>query len=232
MSRKSIALLFLNIFTIIINSLAEETDLRVCIPNLGCLQGTYLFGFQIEKFEAFMGIPYAKPPVGKLRLQNPKPFGSWENVMQATKPKPSCLQKNYFLETHPIMGVEDCLYLNLYRPVQRSTKLLPIIFYIHGGGFSFGSPHPDMLGPAYFMDTQEVILITFAYRLGPFGFLSTGDEYMPGNFGLKDQNLALKWVFDNAVYFSGDSNSITIFGHSIGGSSVQFHMLSPASQVT
>lgn len=131
-------------------------------------------------------------------------------------------------------GSEDCLYLNVYRPIVRriysseclrlisfpkvpknvpQNKLLPVMVFIHGGGYFAGSPSPSMVGPQYFMENGEVILVSMAYRLGVFGmlvysnrnannknikiitgFLSTGDEHSPGNFGLKDQTLALKWV--------------------------------------
>ncbi|XP_036332563.1 venom carboxylesterase-6-like [Rhagoletis pomonella] len=130
----------------------------------------------------------------------------------------------FFLSTNAINYIEIFYFQN------SSDEKLPVLIYIHGGDFIFGTPNREFYGPEYFMDTNEVILVTIAYRLGPFGFLSSGDEHMTGNFGLKDQNLALKWVQSYISAFGGDPSRVTIFGHSAGGVSVHFHMLSPASQ--
>lgn len=102
--------------------------------------------------------------------------------------------------------------------------------YIHGGGWFTGSGHPAIVGPEYFMDTQQVILVTFNYRLGVFGFLSTEDSIIPGNFGLKDQTLALKWVQKNIAAFGGNPKQVTIFGQSAGAISAHMHMLSKHSE--
>jgi juvenile-hormone esterase len=102
--------------------------------------------------------------------------------------------------------------------------------YIHAGGFFSGSISGLLHGPQYFMDNGDVILVLMAYRLGALGFLSTGDEHSPGNFGLKDQTLALKWVKENIREFGGNANSITIFGASAGGASVHMHMMSVLSE--
>ncbi|KAL9706281.1 hypothetical protein quinque_009799 [Culex quinquefasciatus] len=102
--------------------------------------------------------------------------------------------------------------------------------FIHGGGYLAGSSHPDQFGPERFMDTRQVILVTFQYRLGAFGFLSTNDIAAPGNYGLKDQSLALGWVQRNIRAFDGAPDEVTLFGQSSGGSSVQLHMMSPLSK--
>ncbi|XP_017077325.1 uncharacterized protein LOC108112087 [Drosophila eugracilis] len=209
--------------------LPSMDQLTVCPPSVGCLKGTYRQGYQSERFEAFMGIPYALPPVGDLRFKNPKVMPKLLGVYDASQPKMDCIQKNYLLPSPIIYGVEDCLYLNVYRPEVRKS-ILPVMVYIHGGGFFGGSAGPGLTGPEYFMDTGEVILVTMAYRLGPFGFLSTQDALMPGNFGLKDQNLALRWVQRNIGYFGGDPQSVTIFGQSAGGVAAHMHLLSPRSQ--
>ncbi|XP_017049857.2 uncharacterized protein LOC108093964 [Drosophila ficusphila] len=186
-------------------------------------------GYQKGEFEAFMGIPFAQPPVGSLRLKNPVPADPWEGVLDAGSAKDSCMQRNYFMDGWTIMGVEDCLYLNVYRPKQTEGNPLPVMVYIHSGGFFSGSAHPMASGPEYFMDTEEVVMVSMSYRLGPFGFLSTGDENMPGNFGLKDQRLALQWIQKHIATFGGDPEKVTIFGHSAGGISAHLHMLSPNS---
>lgn len=130
-----------------------------------------------------------------------------------------------------VTGVEDCLYLNVFRPVVLDKNIkLPVIVFIHGGGYFAGSANPDIIGPEYFMDTSEVIMVTIAYRLGALGFLSTGDAEAPGNFGLKDQAMALHWVQDNIEYFNGNPSSVTIMGISAGASSVNMHMSSPLSE--
>ncbi|XP_036331506.1 esterase E4-like [Rhagoletis pomonella] len=203
---------------------------QVCIDSLGCIEGIYKTGNEVEKYEAFYGVPYAKPPIADLRFKNPQPVEPWNGTFSATEPHTECLQRNYFASPFTTSGVEDCLYLNVYRPAQRSDEKLPVLFFIHGGGFFFGNPNPSFNGPQYFMDTSEVILVIPAYRLGPFGFLSSGDEHMTGNFGLKDQNLALKWVQSYISAFGGDPTRVTIFGHSVGGVSVHLHMLSSASK--
>ncbi|XP_034120414.1 esterase E4 isoform X1 [Drosophila guanche] len=216
-------------------TLALDPPLTVCARSVGCVKGTHQKGYQSEQFEAFMGIPYALPPVGALRFSNPKVMPKLIGVYNATKPKPDCVQKNYLLPTPIIFGQEDCLYLNVYRPKLRQRSLsrhslLPVMVYIHGGGFFSGSAGPQVTGPEYFMDSGEVILVTMAYRLGPFGFLSTQDSSISGNFGLKDQNLALRWVQRNIDAFGGDPKRVTIFGQSAGGVATHLHLLSPRSK--
>ncbi|KAI9583284.1 esterase E4-like [Glossina fuscipes] len=203
---------------------------KVCTAHAGCMIGTHMKGYQTEKFEAFLGIPFALPPLGELRFSNPKTFPAWTGILNATAAKDDCIQKNYLLPEPIITGSEDCLYLNVYRPMQRSSEKLPVMVYIYGGGWFSGSPNALVTGPEYFMDSQEVILVTFGYRLGALGFLSTNDANMPGNFGLKDQLLALKWVQKNIADFGGNPNLVTLFGQSAGAISTHMHMLSKQSE--
>ncbi|XP_054737014.1 juvenile hormone esterase-like [Anastrepha obliqua] len=204
---------------------------KVCLDESNCVLGKYMRGFETQLFEAFLGIPYAQPPIGDLRFSNPEEAKPWNGTLKAKVPKPDCVQKDYIQPASPSFGSEDCLYLNVYRPQNLNiTEKLPVLFYIHEGGFFGGSSSPLMEGPEYFMDTKEVILVVPAYRLGLFGFLSTNDEQMTGNFGLKDQNLALKWVNTFISAFGGDPDRVTISGHSAGAASVHFHTLSPASK--
>ncbi|XP_067007339.2 juvenile hormone esterase isoform X2 [Anabrus simplex] len=129
-------------------------------------------------------------------------------------------------------GIEDCLYLNVYSPKlpgSGSEKPLPVMVWIHGGGFVFGCGNTDIHGPDYLVDAG-VIVVTFNYRLGILGFLCLNDPAAPGNVGLKDQVAALRWVQKNIAKFGGDPNNVTIFGASAGGGSVHFHMLSPMSK--
>uniref|UniRef100_A0A0A1XHF3 Carboxylic ester hydrolase n=1 Tax=Zeugodacus cucurbitae TaxID=28588 RepID=A0A0A1XHF3_ZEUCU len=203
---------------------------KVCLYEMGCLQGRHMPGLGAHNFEAFLGIPYALPPVGERRFANPKAFPRWWGVLDATASKHNCVQKNYILPNPVVEGVEDCLYLNIYRPTIDSSQLLPVMVYIHGGGWFSGSAGPFLHGPEYIMETKEVILVSIAYRLGPFGFLSTDDANMPGNLGLKDQNLALRWIKRNIGAFGGDPDKVTIFGQSAGAISVHLHMLSHQSE--
>lgn len=140
-----------------------------------------------------------------------------------------CLQRNDLFPNPVVTGTEDCLYLNVYKPITKCKKL-PVMVYIHGGGFFSGTSSPSVHGPEYFMDTKKVIIVVISYRLGVLGFLSTGDENCPGNFGLKDQSMALLWVKKNIQAFGGDKNQITIFGQSAGAASAHMHMISPLSR--
>ncbi|XP_059610844.1 juvenile hormone esterase-like [Phlebotomus argentipes] len=198
--------------------------------NAGCIRGKYESG-RIKPYEAFYGIPYAEPPVGKLRLENPVPYSGWKGYWDASYPRDDCYQINYFLPDTPILGSEDCLYLNVYRPnTWKKDKKLPVIVWIHGGGYVSFSASPKYFGPDYLMDNGEVILVTLNYRLGFLGFLCSEDGAVKGNFGLKDQQLALEWVANNIASFGGDANAITLAGQCGGAAAANLHMLNPKSQ--
>lgn len=204
---------------------------NVCM-DCGCIQGTYMNDTRHQPFDAFLGIPFAQPPVGSLRFRNPLPIRRWEGVLDTSNPKPDCIQMNTLVPGAPISGEEDCLYLNIYRPKTTNeavVSLKPVMIYIFGGGFFSGSNHPSIVGPEFFMETGDVILVTISYRLGPFGFLSTGDREMPGNFGLKDQRLAIEFIKNNIMKFGGNPNLITVFGQSAGGVSTHLQMLATPS---
>eukprot|EP00099_Drosophila_melanogaster_P019735 NP_611085.2 juvenile hormone esterase duplication [Drosophila melanogaster] len=223
-------MLFAGFGVLLFVAVAVGDSLDVCLEDMGCMRGTLMPGYQSGEFEAFMGIPFAQPPVGPLRLKNPVPNEPWEGVLDAGAAKDSCIQRSYFAKEWGLMGVEDCLYLNVYRPKNRAEDKLPVMVYIHGGGFFSGSAHPMASGPEYLMDTNKVVMVTMNYRLGPFGFLSTGDEHMPGNFGFKDQRLALQWIQKHIATFGGDPKKVTVLGHSAGGISAHLHMISPNSK--
>uniref|UniRef100_A0A1B6M5T7 Carboxylic ester hydrolase n=1 Tax=Graphocephala atropunctata TaxID=36148 RepID=A0A1B6M5T7_9HEMI len=128
-------------------------------------------------------------------------------------------------------GDEDCLYLNVFTNEipKQSKHQRPVLFSIHGGGFVGGSGNFKGNGPDYLL-YGEVVIVSFNYRCGAFGFLSLENEEVPGNAGLKDQTLALKWVHDNIDSFGGDPNNVTIFGISAGGASVAYQLLCPPSR--
>ncbi|XP_055678821.1 juvenile hormone esterase-like [Lutzomyia longipalpis] len=205
------------------NSLAE-----VC-AKAGCVRGKVESG-RVKPYEAFYSIPYAEPPVGKLRFENPVPKSGWSGYWDATFFRGVCLQ-DHNIYPDPIRGSEDCLYLNVYRPVYRKKGVkMPVMVFIHGGSWLDFSSSPTQFGPEYLMDNGEVILVTLNYRLGLFGLLCSGDEAVKGNFAFKDQQLAMKWIVDNIEYFGGDAESITLIGQSAGAASVHLHMMNPTSQ--
>ncbi|KAK5646892.1 hypothetical protein RI129_005356 [Pyrocoelia pectoralis] len=193
----------------------------------GTLKGSIQETWGGTTFLAFQSIPYAEPPVGNLRFQAPKPGKPWEGVLDATKTHVACPQVAIFAYNITTPESEDCLFLNVYTP--NTTDLLPVVAFIPGGGFMCDDASIDLYGPLILLD-KNLVLVTINYRLGAFGFLSLEDEVMPGNNGLKDQSLALKWIKDNIRSFGGNPDKVTIFGNSAGGASVYFHILSPHSK--
>ncbi|KAG5274060.1 hypothetical protein AALO_G00158710 [Alosa alosa] len=186
---------------------------------------------------AYLGVPFATPPVGNLRLAPPQPLQGWEGVRDATQLPPMCVQDRTItdglleavgLVMDPLEASEDCLYVNVYTPAQPAKEAkLPVMVWIHGGGFIMGcaSNFDGSVLAAY----QNVVVVTIQYRLGMLGFFSTGDDNAPGNLGLLDQVAALEWVQKNIHSFGGDPSSVTIFGESAGGVSVSLLVLSPLS---
>ena len=171
--------------------------------------------------DKYLGIPYAKPPVGDLRFRKPLAFYGYKTPFKALAYGPSCPQNSSL----KVVQSEDCLTLNVFVPNAFGAGVLrkPVMIWIHGGGFVTGwsgSYKPEVLSTF-----TNVIVVTINYRLGPLGFFTTSDDDSPGNFGLWDQHLAIEWVYDNIESFGGDSNNITIFGESAGSSSVMFQTL-------
>lgn len=179
---------------------------------------------------AFLGIPYARPPVYDLRFRPPERAVNWQQL-DATLFGPSCPQPPGLLNANgdPLMMNEDCLYLNVFTPSlsQSMRDLNPVMVYIHGGEFERGSA---VTFPGHMLAAaNKVVVVTINYRLGPLGFFSTADRWSPGNYGMLDQVLALKWVRENIVYFGGDSQKITLFGPDAGAASAGLHMFAPKS---
>ncbi|XP_023160323.2 esterase-5B-like [Drosophila hydei] len=174
-------------------------------------------------YYSYESIPYAEPPVGNLRFEAPQPYKcQWSEVFDATKPPEFCLQWSFFFH-NTVLGKEDCLTVNVYKPKNASRSSFPVLAYIHGGAFMFGGVME--YGHEYFMAAGNFIMVKITYRLGPLGFLSTGDANLPGNFGLKDQRLALHWIKQNIASFGGDPENILLMGHSAGGASVHYQLL-------
>ncbi|KAI8421998.1 hypothetical protein MSG28_009903 [Choristoneura fumiferana] len=181
-------------------------------------------------YYSFKGIPYAAAPIGNLRFKAraPQPPAVWTGIRKATQHGPVCPQYNY-LTLAVVPGSEDCLYLNVYTPKITPQKVLPVMVFIHGGGFKFGSGNDDNYGPD-FLVKQDVVIVTFNYRLEVLGFLCLDTEDVPGNAGMKDQVAALKWIKENIQKFGGDPYNVTIFGESAGGASTSYHIISPLSK--
>nr|AWW17128.1 carboxylesterase E13 [Subpsaltria yangi]AWW17130.1 carboxylesterase E15 [Subpsaltria yangi] len=214
-------------------SLAQVKSARPTVTvDSGILRGTYQITANGRRIFAFEGIPYAKPPVGKSRFKDAQPIKPWKGIWDASQPGSVCLQYDHmtYLYDEPVIGDEDCLYLNVYTPKLPTglgiPQLFDVIVYIHGGAFTYGGGH--LYKPRYLLD-RDVVFVTINYRLGPLGFLSTGDDVLPGNTGLKDQVAALQWIQRNIALFGGNPNSVTITGMSAGGASVHYHYLSPLS---
>ncbi|XP_031632505.1 venom carboxylesterase-6-like [Contarinia nasturtii] len=183
---------------------------------------------------SYKGIPYAEPPVGKLRFGVPVPVKPWSKPLVTTNEyQNSCL----VLGQSVLLGMktnksEDCLYLNVYTPVtdeSKTNKKLPVLFWIHGGAYLEGDGS-DLYQGADFLMEHNVVFVSINYRLGPFGFANFDTAGYTGNMGLKDQRLALKWVKENIASFGGDAESITVIGESAGGASVHFQLMSDACQ--
>ncbi|KAL6434744.1 hypothetical protein ACFW04_005157 [Cataglyphis niger] len=176
---------------------------------------------------AFRGIPYAKPPVGKLRFKDPVPPEPWSGSRDSSKHGNIAVQKDPI--TREMIGDEDCLYLNVYTADIESWRKRPVMVWIHGGAFSTGSGDATIYGPDYIV-RKDVVLVTLNYRLGVLGFLNLNDKVATGNQGMKDVVMALQWVQKNISKFTGDPGNVTIFGESAGGAIVHYLTLSPLSK--
>uniref|UniRef100_A0A914Z680 Carboxylic ester hydrolase n=1 Tax=Panagrolaimus superbus TaxID=310955 RepID=A0A914Z680_9BILA len=183
-----------------------------------------------RKVDAFLGIPYGQAE----RFERSKPPKSWSNVLDCSNFRERCPHVDLFLEM-PFLEApkgENCLHLNIFTPSWKPGKDqldgFAVILFIHGGGFSIHSSDKyGDYGICKALCSKDVVVVTINYRLGYFGFLSTDDDVVPGNNGLFDQGLALKWVKENINAFGGNPNNITILGQSAGGSSADYLTLSP-----
>ena len=185
----------------------------------------------------FLGIPFAKPPVGDLRWKAPQPIENWDGVLKTQKFGPTPAQIPVWGDMHfrADAMMEDCLYLNVWTPVKETSGQLPVLVYFYGGGFVAGCGSEARYDGAS-MARKGMVTLTVNYRLNIFGFfahpeLSTESPYhASGNYGLLDQNLALKWVKKNIAAFGGDPDRVTIAGESAGSISVSGQMASPLSK--
>ena len=197
---------------------------------LGAVKGTATPDGRIRIFK---GVPYAAPPVGDLRWKAPQPARPWEGVRDAAEAGAQCVQGPIFGDiTFPRPASEDCLTLNIWTPAAGAADRLPVMVWIHGGGFQAGAgAEPRHDGNAF--ARKGVVLVTINYRLGVFGFLAHPEltresgQNASGNYGLMDQVAALRWVKENIAAFGGNPGNVTIFGESAGSFAVSALMASP-----
>ncbi|XP_055883813.1 putative inactive carboxylesterase 4 isoform X1 [Biomphalaria glabrata] len=207
---------------------AAPVSTTIVETPLGPVQGLIEIAVNNQSYLSFRGIPYAKPPVGKLRFAKPEPLpvSKSGSVIDATRFGASCIQSVGELAPGETIS-EDCLFLNVYVK-DLSRKQRKVLVWIHGGAFVFGSPY--IYTPGSIVTNEDIIVVSINYRLGVLGFLSTEDISGPGNYGLWDQISAITWVKNNIEAFGGDANDITIAGESAGGASASILSISPATK--
>eukprot|EP00051_Salpingoeca_urceolata_P020620 m.311762 g.311762 ORF g.311762 m.311762 type:complete len:756 (+) comp19654_c1_seq14:3274-5541(+) len=216
------------VLVVLVAATAQASDSIVVTTDLGDVRGL-LEG----QAKVFRGIPYAEPPVQQLRWRPPQPHKPWApKTFNATAYGPSCIQTGRF---DPPVGAmsEDCLFLNVYVPQKpRGNGLLPVMFWVHGGGYESGTSNESRLNGTWDVGlTQGIVIVTINYRLNVFGFLG-GDELRSrdpssstGNYGLQDQRLALSWVSKHIRAFGGDPQRVFLVGESAGAGSVSNHLV-------
>ncbi|CAH0400668.1 unnamed protein product [Chilo suppressalis] len=198
-----------------------------------------------SEYASFLAVPYAKQPLGELRFQELLPAEPWDNIREAKVEGPVCPQTDVFygrIKTASGGMSEACIHANIHVPIEalpdpkkppsldaKAAPGLPILVFIHGGGFAFGSGDTDLHGPEYLV-SKGVIVITFNYRLNVFGFLSLNSTQVPGNAGLRDTVTLLRWVQRNARFFGGSPGAVTLAGQSAGASMAQILTLSTGAR--
>jgi len=185
----------------------------------------------------FFGLPYAAPPVGDLRWKPPSPSAAWKDPLDATTKGRPCTQNGSLSNKIDAKSGEDCLTLNVWTPEKPASDKLPVMVWIHGGGFALGSGSDAAYDGQALSEATGTVVVSVNYRLGPFGFLAlpeleSEDAAHPstGAYGLEDQRAALQWVKANIAAFSGDPKNVTLFGESAGGISTCMHLVSPLSK--
>jgi len=212
---------------------------KILIPVQTTIENGIIEGFKDGKtgLKLFLGIPFAKPPVGELRWKAPQAPDNWQGVLKTAKFGPKPVQTEVYGKMNSRLDTmsEDCLYLNVWAPMTNNKKLLPVLVYFFGGGFVAGDgAEPRYDGAA--MAQKGIVAVTVNYRLNVFGFfaypgLSAESPYKAsGNYGYLDQNAALQWVHKNISAFGGDPKRVTIAGESAGSISVSAQMASPLSK--
>ncbi|CAF3296288.1 unnamed protein product [Rotaria socialis] len=235
----------LSFFSSFSSSSSSSTDPLVRSTNSGRVRGFDSHFYtsdsrRLHHVRAWLGIPFAKPPVGQRRFKAPERVEPWSGILDTIHFPATCWQTEqivYNLEAEKIWSPvtncsEDCLYLNIWAPVSniQPTQPMAVLVWIYGGAFVTGSSAIDLYDGRILAATNNVIVVSMQYRLQSLGFLFLDRPDAPGNQGLYDQVLALEWIHHNIVYFDGDSQRITLFGESAGAVAVGFHLLSPRSR--
>ncbi|XP_060598368.1 cholinesterase 1-like [Ruditapes philippinarum] len=227
-------LTFLYLLSITVLHIPEVKSSKISITtNIGSLNGkseNVEFNGHTKSVSQFLGIPFAKAPVGERRFLRPEAYGTLESPYNATFFRPHCMQSA--VANPPIRYFqmsEDCLHLNVFIPGKTvsSDKKYAVMIFIHGGGFSISGS--EVFSGDKLSAFHNVIVVTVNYRLNTFGFLSNGTK-SSGNLGLWDQKLALQWVHDNIAAFGGDPGKVTLFGNSAGAASVLYHVMNPTNK--
>jgi para-nitrobenzyl esterase len=200
-------------------------------PGQVKVEGGWIQGTVEDDLMVFKGIPFAAPPVGDWRWRAPQPVKKWEGIKQTTQFAPAAFQGG----NPPSGKSEDCLYLNIWTPAKTASENLPVLVWIYGGGFSFGSTaEPVTTGEK--LAGKGVVLVSIAYRVGPLGFLAHPElsaespRGVSGNYGLLDMIAGLEWIRKNIAAFGGDPGRVTIFGESAGGIAVSMLCASPLAK--
>ncbi|XP_032140041.1 carboxylesterase 4A isoform X6 [Sapajus apella] len=214
---------------------ALHTKKPQVVTKYGTLQGKHM---HVEKtpIQVFLGVPFSRPPLGIRRFAPPEPLEPWQGTRDATTYPPACLQESWGQMASMYVNIrkrykllrfsEDCLYLNVYAPVREPGDApLPVMVWFPGGAFVVGAA--SSYEGSYLAAREKVVLVFLQYRLGVFGFLSTGDSHARGNWGLLDQMAALRWVQENIAAFGGDPGNVTLFGQSAGAMCISGLMMSP-----
>lgn len=214
------------------------SDAPVVCFRTGCTRGTRQT-VNDQTVNVFYGIPYAMAPVGDLRFKKPVPHYDWgSGIYNATIKPPSCPQTYFYADerwnNYDLSLNEDCLFLNVWAPEtcreDAKCSRLPVVVFIHGGAFTHGGSERATADMSHLVAVADVVAVSFNYRLNGLGFMYGRSKDLPANLGLFDQRLAMNWVRDNAEFFGGDPDSITLMGHDAGAQSVGYHMLSPKSR--
>lgn len=200
-------------------------------PGQVKVEGGIIQGMDADDLTIFKGVPFAAPPVGDLRWKAPQAVEKWQGVKQTTEYAPSPMQGG----NPPSGKSEDCLYLNIWTPAKSANEKLPVLVWIYGGGFSFGST-AEAVHNGEHLARKGVVLVSIAYRVGQLGFLAHPElsaenpQGVSGNYGILDQIAGLKWIQNNIAAFGGDPGKVTIFGESAGGISVSMLCASPLAE--
>ncbi|XP_064607053.1 cholinesterase 1-like [Liolophura sinensis] len=230
------AVLSVLLLCVVADTYGPETTSKVRETIYGQVRGFVTKPLPEKQVENYLGIPYGRPPTGDLRFEPPEPPRAWApNTRDARQLSPACLQilqtLEYIQQHRPLFNItsEDCLYLNIYVPITKvENEPLSVLVFIHGGS--------NMAGMGAFFDGDvlaahgDIIVITFNYRLAALGFFGTGRPEFPGNYGLLDQVMLLRWVNENIGFFNGDPAKVTVMGHSAGSFNVGLHILSPMTK--